>query len=68
MAATLDRRIKIVRTRISRTRGQTKLAEQYAILDDLMAELQRTQCQHLTTADCCDGWDGRCLDCGMEHV
>lgn len=25
-------------------------------------------CQHLTTVECCNGWDMRCLDCGREHV
>jgi hypothetical protein len=38
MAATLDRRIRIVRQRISRTHGQAKRAEQYAILNNLLAQ------------------------------
>jgi len=25
-------------------------------------------CPHATTAECCDGWDERCLDCGRAHV
>lgn len=38
MAATLERRIHIVRQRIGRTHGQAKLTEQYALLGTLLAQ------------------------------